>query len=244
MRFRSVESLLKSGLLKLDVEFGNSHGFFSATKAKKQLLEAESGEINYEASFQDANLSVTDSCSIGIDYFDRKVNFEIASESRLYDLVSRYVVLSNERSAEISGITIRHTNSNIYYQYSASKTIVPIGNDDYIQFGDIGTTQHESFDNVFYVRDEATESNGMRRWIVHHRMIVKEEALNLIVRCCHPIWNRPVPAQSLIPNFIKRQLFRIRERRYPNFPFMAVGEVSLPSGQLFDIKTRIKLLND
>lgn len=244
MKIKSIKSLLKSGLLKLDVEFGNSNGFFSATNAKKQFDELELGAMKYQAGYQAANLSITDSISIKSNYFDRKLNFEIISKSHLYDLVSRYIILSNDRSAEISGINIRHKNSNIYYQYCASKAIVPIGTDGYIQFSDLGTTQHPSFDNVFYIRDEATEINGMKRWIVHHRIIAKEDASNLIVRCCHPIFKGPFLAQSIIPNLLKRKLFRIREKRYPNFPVMTVGEVTLSPGQLFNIMTRIELFYD
>jgi len=242
----SITELLKNKLLQLDLEFGDAEGFFSASKSGLHILISEQSEksLNYEAKIRDTTISINDSTSNKGNELNRNTQFILKTDSNLFDLVSRFVVLSNDRCARIAGNEIQHNCKNIYHQHSTNDVIVPAGTDDYLQFKDLNSTGHLNFKNVFYIRDEGIEKNGMKRWIVHHRMIVDQHAADLIVRCCHPILEGPLPLQRIIPAGMKRKLFRIRERKLPNFPLMAVGEVLVKKDYSFNIGTRVQILND
>ena len=241
-----VTDLLKSQLLRLDVEFGNAKGFFSASKSGIRSLNAPPlpQTSEYDACIADASVKINDSIIVQAHELTRSTQFTAQQNSRLFDFVSRFVVLSSDREATIDNKDIRHNCKNIYHQYPADSVIVPIGTEHFLHFTDDNTAGHPLFDRVFYVRDESIESNGMKRWIVHHRLIVKQHIAQLIVRCCHPNFEGPLPFQDLIPQALKNRLFRIRESQKPNFPFMAVGESPFSANHQVDIRTRIEVVNE
>ena len=241
-----LRELLQSKLLRLDAEFGNASGFFSASKVGLNLFDANLSNqtLEYEGRITGAQLKINDSITIAAQEFNRSTKFIAQKDSNLFDFVSRFVVLSNDRVASIASEKIEHRCRNIYHQHAVSTATVPIGNKGFLHFSEANSKGHPLFERVFYVRDESTEPNGMKRWIVHHRFIVKQETANLIMRCCHPRFEGPVPFQTFIPNTIKKKLFRIREAKNPNFPFMAVGESPLSSKHKLDICTKIILIND
>jgi hypothetical protein len=245
MPIASIAEILQDNLLQIDVEFGNAGGFFSASKSGLQIASVAQGDIssNYEAQIPNATVSINDSSIINEYSLTRSTQFIAKSNSDLFDIVSRFVVLSDDRSARIAGNVIQHKSKNIYHQYSTKDVLVPVGTEGFLRFEDNNSTGHMNFDNVFYVRDESIEANKMKRWIVHHRMIVNQVSAHLIIRCCHPIFNSPLPWQNIYPNALKRKLFRIREIKYPNFPFMAVGESAVSIGHVFDIGTSVSLLD-
>lgn len=239
---QTYQNILQEKLLKLDIEYGNARGFFSADKCGIRGLDAEK-EIqinNYKTSIPGAAINITDSVDVVENNLVRSTKFEVQAGSKLFDMVSRFVVLSNDRVARIEAKEIKHKSRNIYHQYSTNDVLVPVGLRGYLQFKDNGSAGHPLFENVFYIRDETVEQNGMRRWIVHHRMIVNQKTANLIVRCCHPMLEGPLPLQGIIPNALRKKLFRIRERKMPNFPFMAVGESIVSAKHDFDIRTFVK----
>lgn len=242
----SIPHLLQSQMLQLDVEYGNAQGFFSASKSGRHSLPvtppAQSSE--YNTKIPGVSIAIIDSSVATNIELTRSTRFKALQESRLFDLVSRFVVLSNDRPARIAATEIWHSSKNIYHQYATTDVIVPIGTNGYLRFSDNASTGHPLFENVFYIRDEAVEKNGLKRWIVHHRMIVDPQSTNLIVRCCHPKLEGPLPLQSIIPHALKKLLFRIRERRLPNFPLMSVGESAVETSHTFDIRTRIQLTNE
>lgn len=241
----SIPDLLLSQMLRLDVEYGNAQGFFSASKNGHPTLPvtqpARSSE--YDTRIPGAAIAITDSTVATNSELTRSTRFKTLQTCRLFDLVSRFVVLSNDRAARIAATEVWHSSENIYHQYVTNDVVVPIGKHGYLRFFDDASTGHPLFENVFYIRDEVVEENGLKRWIVHHRMIVNRQNTNLIVRCCHPKFEGPLPFQSLIPHALKRRLFRIRERQLPNFPFMSVGESIVDSLHTFDIRTGIQLTN-
>lgn len=241
-----LQELLQCKLIRLDAEFGNASGFFSASKSGIDSFDANlpTQTIEYEGRITGAQLKINDSITIAAQEFTRSTKFIAQQDSNLFDFVSRFVVLSNDRAASIASEKIEHHCRNIYHQHAVSSATVPIGNKGFLHFSDTNTTGHPLFERVFYVRDESIEPNGMKRWIVHHRLIVKQETANLIVRCCYPRFEGPAPFQKIIPNTIKKKLFRIRETKNPNFPFMAVGESPLSSNHQVFIGTKIKLIND
>ena len=223
----TIKELLHNRLLRLDVEFGNAQGFFSAAKSGLDTDNVAQGDISshYDAHIPCAMASINDSTIINKSELIRTTKFTTETDSRFFDLVSRFVVLSNDRCARIAGQNIQHNCKNIYHQHSTNDVVVPVGSEDHLHFQDNNSTEHINFENVFYVRDEAVDKHGMKRWIVHHRMIVNQNAADLIVRCCHPVLEGPLPFQKAIPAALKKQLFRIRERNFPDFPLMAVGEI-------------------
>lgn len=246
MDHATIQELLQSSLLRLDVEFGNAKGFFSASKNGIRPLDASPLLLTseYDAGITGATLKVNDSIIVADHELTRSTNFSAQQDSDLFDFVSRFVVLSDDREARIADTKIRHNCENLYHQYPVCSVTVPIGKNSFLQFTDASTEGHPLFERVFYVRDEAVESGGMKRWIVHHRLIVKQQIANLIVRCCHPKLEGPLPFQTIIPRFLKNKLFRIRENRRPNFPFMTVGESTLDLNHRVNIRTRVQLINE
>ena len=242
----SITEYLKSHFLQLDVEFGNSHGYFSASKSGLHISCFEQDEVSseYDTKIPKSTIRIEDSVVIKKNELSRITSFITKTDSYLFDLVSRFVVLSDDRCAKIAGCNIWHKCENIYHQYSTSDVLVPVGTEGYLKFQDVNSTGHTNFENVFYIRDEAVEVNGLKRWIVHHRMIVRQHAANLIIRCCHPVFDSPLPWQNIYPRALKRKLFRIREKKYPNFPFMAVGESAVSMGYVFDIGTKVVMQNE
>lgn len=245
MHSASFSEIIEKNLLQLDVEFGNAEGFFSASKTDLQasIIKKNDKFSNYDAGICGANLSIGDLIDVKSNGLIRNVQFVPMRDSKLFDLVSRFVVISNDRCARIAGNEVKHTCKNIYHQYKTDDVIVPVGTDNYLKFQGQNSKGHPSFETVFYIRDEGIEKDGMKRWIVHHRIIVDQNAANLIVRSCNPVLEGPLPMQWMIPALIKRKLFRIRERKLPNFPLMTVGEVLVKKYHTFNICTSVEFLN-
>jgi hypothetical protein len=246
LKQKTLTYYLKNNFLQCDTEFGNSNAFFSASKSGRSINSKYhlSDFKDYIAEIPGAALAVGEYRSFSDEKLERTISFKPLIDSNLYDLVSRFVVLSNDRTAEITDKEVLHNSTNIYYQYKTTKAIVPIGLTDYLIFSDLNSICHPFFENVFYIRDEGIEGNGLKRWVVHHRMIVKPECATLIVRSCHPRFEGPLPLQGIIPKLLKKKLFRIREKKWPNFPLMAVGEVVIPNNYNTEIRTQVKLIHE
>ncbi len=239
-----INHLFSAGNLVLDVEFGNSHRFFSASK-NNFLPNYENSESSHvSAMIPAATLDITDTVKFETGQFTRDLSFLALERSYLFDAVSRFVVYSqSNRPAYIASKEIWHSNSNIYHQYPYAKPRLPIGDNEWITFGDNLSDLPSGFDNVFYIRDESHDEKGYR-WIVHHRFIAKIDSAHLIVRGCHPKFNKPFKLQAIWPEWLKRKLYRIRESNYPFFPIQSVGEVSIPENKKFSIRTKIQVSNE
>lgn len=237
---------IQNGDLTIDIEFGNQHGFFSGTRDNVCDIEIYNKNVIDRVIDIDncvAKGKVKELMSIENDSLFRVLELNVTQDSFLFDFVSRYVVLSNNRNAYISDVKIKHNNSNIYYQHSADKPVkVPLGNNHWLEFFDLESSTESYFDNVFYIRDES-QSNGQCKWVVHHRKIVKPEYAELILRGCNPKIEGVIPYQEWIPEIIKKALFRIREKKYPNFPLMTVGVVNVINNPL-KLITKIRLSED
>lgn len=240
-----MKKLIENNYLCLDLEFGNADGFFSGSKKNSCDSSIYLGCFNrtFDTEIKGVKLTVCEKYDVSDAVISRGVNYSINAKSRIYDFVSRFVVFSNDRNAVINNISIRHKCSNIYYQYPVSNVKVPIGDSCWLNFENNNSSNDDLFENVFYIRDESVDA-GMKKWIVHHRKIVKPEVAELIIRCCNPRLEGPLKLNKYIPRFIANKLFRIREARYPNFPFMAVGEVDLHAGFNVQINTKISLTHD
>lgn len=241
-----LSKFINNGELILDIEFGNQHSFFSGTRDGYCNISnylKNSLDRTLQVGIPESSGQVMESVAIKPSCLSRQLTFSSTNDAFLFDFVSRYVVLSDNRNAYISNIEIKHNNSNIYYQYSANKHVkVPLGDSHWLEFSDLGSSVEPYFENVFYIRDES-QSDGCYKWIVHHRKIVKPEYAQLILRGCHPRIEGVIPYQQYIPRIIKNALFRIREKKYPNFPLMTVGVVNVKDNQL-KLATEIRLSKD
>jgi hypothetical protein len=241
-----LSKFIDNGELTLDIEFGNHHDFFSGSRNGYCNISNYENKIltrTLDVEIPKSKGKIVESVAISDSHLTRQLNFTSQDDAFLFDFVSRYVVLSDNRNAYISDIEIKHNNSNIYYQYPADKPVkVPLGDEHWLEFSDLGSSIEPYFDNVFYVRDES-QSNGRYKWIVHHRKIVKAEYAELILRGCHPRIEGVIPYQRWIPRVIKNALFRIRETKHPYCPLMTVGIVNV-KGCPLKLTTEIRLSED
>lgn len=234
--------------LHYDTEFGNQFSYFSGVKNIDDYSnygkKGHGALLTYEASIEGAKAEIQDKIEFnGYNKVTREILFSPIGNSQLFDFVSRYVVETKSSKAYIAGKTIHHESSNIYHQYLSNDCLVevPLCDDKKIVFKENSASIEPYFDNVFYLRDESSDK-GVYRWIVHHRKIVKLEESELIVRGCNPRIEGVLPFNKIIPKFMKKPLFRIREKRYPNFPIMAVGVANV-SGFILKLKTDIEIVN-
>ncbi|TDM56044.1 hypothetical protein [Aliivibrio fischeri] len=241
-----LNQFINSGDLIIDIEFGNQYGFFSGTRdgvCDKEIYGKKVIDRSFDVDNCVAKGKVKEIINIKSDSLVRELDIHAIQDSFLFDFVSRFVVLSNDRNAHISNVEIKHNNTNIYYQYSDDKPVkAPLGDKHWLEFINEGSSIEKYFDNVFYIRDES-QSDGRYKWIVHHRKIVKPEYSELILRGCNPRIEGVIPYQEYLPRIIKSILFRIRERKYPNFPLMTVGVVNVKNDFL-KIKTKLRLSED
>lgn len=241
-----LHKFINSGDLTIDIEFGNQHGFFSGARDRVCDKETYCKKVinrSFDVDNCVAKGKVKELIDIGSDSLVRELDIHAIQDSFLFDFVSRFVVLSNNRNAYISEMEIKHNNSNIYYQYPDDKPVkVPLGDKHWLEFFNEGSSIEKYFDNVFYIRDES-QPDGRYKWIVHHRKIAKPEYSELILRGCNPRIEGVIPCQKYLPRIIKNTLFRIREKKYPNFPLMVVGVVNVKN-EFLKIKTKLRLSED
>jgi len=252
MYFENFQKYFDEKQIQFDVEFGNIFESFSGSRMYPDLYNCESKLIQRmattRANIESAEIVLTDEIKISEKaLIHRDVKFEIANDSLLYDMVSRFVVIdsSMKRPAFINNVAVNHNSSNIYYQFPNATVIVPIGNEKWIKFN--GSQQgvwENNFEHVFYLRDEAISRDG-NRWIVHQRIIATENANTLAIRICHPLYNKPIPKRlnSILPEYIKMKLFRIREKRYPNFPIMTIGQNKVEKGRIILLRSNVELVS-
>ncbi len=238
----------ESNSIFLDVEFGNADSFYSAKKTatlpydSTQFIENNLYHYEWAGRLNRTNIKLEDKICESGKVLVRKLVFHFNAQSFLFDMVSRFVIFSNnKRPASIANLLVEHKCSNLYYQFSADHPLkVPVRDNQYLVFSTLNCIVPSGFKEVFYVRDEAV-SDGKYKWIVHHRLIVDPAKAKLIVRGCHPKIEGILPCQNLFPECLKRYLFRIRERKYPGFPIMSVGEIEVAKGDCAQMSTRIEL---
>lgn len=242
-----IEGLVNQGLLRFDLEFGNSHGFFSASKHFSSFYEGNKvpGNTSYLAKIKSAEITIEDSVGSDGESIFRSSVFKIKSASRLFDMVSRFVVIDSSagRDAVIDGHRIAHRSSNLYHQYPACRVRVPVSENGWLEFeGAQEGMPREGFEHVFYVRDQGQTELG-KIWVVHHRIVATVDAGALILRGCNPRFEGPAPqwVNSCMPPMVKNYLFRIREKKHPNFPIMVVGENEVPAGNAVTLNTKVVL---
>lgn len=245
---KSSSSLKEISDIFFDIEYGNQYTFFSARKNIKNYYNLNVSALDFDISFQskikNASGLIIDKCIYQDDNtITRNVIFHPDKNCYLFDFVSRFIVTSTSPIAYIANKKIEHTNSNLYHQYTSKNCLVEIPlNDKWkVVFREINSSYEKYFHNVFYLRDEYSE-NGNFRWIVHHRKIVNINFANLVIRSCNPRIEGVIPFDKFIPKLLKKPLFRIREKHYPNFPIMAVGVVNVDTANLY-LNTEIRLTN-
>lgn len=241
---------MKTKLAKLfnsctfDVEYGNSISFYSASKSQNHNTQKKNAAFHFNlfGRLEKTELRVTDELKIIDKELVRETSFLALSDSILFDLVSRFVVRSDEPLARINGYDYRHSQENLYYQYEVKEDSLVEINTSHgkLIFEPKIFEPPKGFKQVIYIRDEKQE-DGSFIWIVHHRVIADENMAKLVFRCCHPKLEGVVKFQQFIPKYIKRKFFRIRERKYPNCPFMSVSEAILKKGYILKLITKLSV---
>lgn len=245
----SLECLSKAGVFYLDVEYGNASHFYSGVKHRGSPHLGGGlrcpGAFKWGGSLIYTNVNLSDTLCLSGKCLERQLSFDICSESRIYDFVSRFVIYSDDaRPGRINGKDYSHKSNNIYYQFPVGGEVsVPVSKSQRVRFESLGAEVPKGFNEVFYIRDEGRDDKGYR-WIVHHRLIVDPFQVRLILRSCNPRFEGRLPLEQYLPHTLKRPFFRIRECRYPNFPFMAVGEACLSKGCRASISTAVELTCD
>lgn len=230
--------------LNYGTEFGNSLGFFSSNRTFPSIyLTNKNNTINYLGKIGSNEIRISELFDFEEKYISRTVTFTSETGIKIFDFVSRFVIIdsSGKRSATINGESISHRSSNLYYQKPAGNVLVPIGENSWLEFsGSQYGMPCQGFEHVFYVRDESTSQSG-NKWIVHHRIVATEQAEYFVLRGCNPKFEGPAPKwlNSKVPSWLHRKLFRIRERKFPNFPIMTVAENAVQPGISVCLKTHI-----
>lgn len=237
-------------LLSCDVEYGNATAFYSATKTKtlpyslERLSNDEAFEYEWNGVLVKTDVHLKDEIALHEpQVLSRRLSFYASQNSCLFDMVSRFVVISyNDRPAKIAGREFKHQCANLYRQYAVKSGVrVPIGSCNYLEFESLNANVPDGFQEVFYIRDESKNADE-HRWIVHHRLIVDPSVSELILRSCNPRFEGPLIGQGYLPRWFKRLFFRIRESKYPNLPIMTIGEVDLLAGKHACLHTGIRVL--
>ncbi|XKE47222.1 hypothetical protein LG302_08880 [Halomonas organivorans] len=240
----AIRNLIASGYVSSDIEFGNSEGYYSFSNHSTEALALSPCDSDREIKpiLPGTDVEIADNRRISDEEYQRVVGFRFCGVSKIYDLVSRFVVYSfNDRPATIDNKLITHRSSNIYYQYPAKNVRVPVAESSWLDFNFTFTNDIEGMESVCYIRDETKDVSGYR-WIVHQRMIADPGKTELIVRSCNPRYEGVLPLQALYPHWMKKKLFRIRENKYPSFPVMAVGEATVDTGVTCDLEARIRVV--
>ncbi len=230
-------TLLSSGALMLDVEYGNVHGFFSAHRDHGHFdVGGEEVTRSMTGHLPQATLRFDDHVMTRTEVLQRDLIVHADQTADTYDVVSRFVVRDRtHRPAWIHGQVVSHRASSVYHQFPAGKVVVPVGDIHWLSLqvaaeGDIPS----NMDHVVYVRDESIDASGSC-WIVHQRLIANASQQSLHLRGCHPMYNQAFPAwfDAAVPAALKRPFYRLRETRCPRSPVMAVAHARwLPGAQV------------
>lgn len=242
-----MHAVLHQRSLSLGIEYGNVHGFFSDAKAHPhaEAKAFDGGVRELTGDLRGASVRMEDRVQIDSDHLSRRLTFTMLDDARLYDLVSRFVVIdrSGVREGWINGQAVGHRARSVYHQFPASEAVVPVGHAHWLRarFRVEGELP-PGMAHVAYIRDEASTHEG-NRWILHHRLIALPHGDNLALRGCNPRFNRPVPAalNHRVPLALRRALYRIREARWPHAPIMAVAHARWRAGQQVTLVTDLCL---
>lgn len=232
---------------ELGIEYGNASGFYSANTSvnyKKKLAPHSRKQLLNSTYPLGTSTTIEDSTSLKNNSLNRATTFSFSDDSAIFDIVSRFVVWSDDRVARIGNDNITHRSSNLYYQHpSSNEAFVPIATKGYLRFRCMPAQNLKGFESVIYVRDEAIDTKGYR-WVVHHRQIADPYQSKLVVRCCNPRLEGALPNQNLIPKWLKLMIFRLRERRFPHAPLMAVSEKVVRAGETAELNTCVTYINE
>ncbi len=236
--------------VEFDVEYGNAVGFYSGSKSHALPYPSTITEMNsplhlfgWKGRLAGTNISLKEQwLGVGEEVLTRRVCFIAVEKSVLFDMVSRYVVYSEfANMAFISGMRFLHQSKNLYYQFENVKSVeIPLAKKMNLVIAPGESKIPAGFREVFYIRDEKRTERGFK-WVVHHRLMADPSTSHIVLRCCHPRFEGKVPLESKLPRKLKMLFFRIREARFPNFPFMSVSEGVLEENDYAAIETRIRV---
>jgi hypothetical protein len=126
-----MHAVLHQRSLSLGIEYGNVHGFFSDAKAHPhaEAKAFDGGVRELTGDLRGASVRMEDRVQIDSDHLSRRLTFTMLDDARLYDLVSRFVVIdrSGVREGWINGQAVGHRARSVYHQFPASEAVVPVG---------------------------------------------------------------------------------------------------------------------
>jgi hypothetical protein len=104
----------------------------------------------------------------------------------------------------------------------------------------------DCFGSYLYFRDEGCWDYEEKYWVFHSRILV-EQPDKTVLKGCHKFYNRPFP--EFIDKLMKRSpiyvyLHRIRENKFPWFPFQVNGAAWLKQGDELNITDTWRILNE
>jgi len=235
-----IENLIENGLISIGQEYGDSYGTYSKMEdpfkirndnVKKTSLNGNEILIREKREFSNNKLI-------------RDLSFYQDKDIKLYDMVSRFVIRTKSaKPAKINNKLISHCNSENYYQYPAKEAFIPINDKFSFRFTN-KTFDNYGFDNVMYIRDAKSKLKSEKQWILHHRLISKPENELSLIFCTSFLKGKVKIIDNLCPKFIKKKLFRIREKSYPNFPIMAISLTKMVKEFSYSINTSISVTDE
>ncbi|HEC63881.1 MAG TPA: hypothetical protein ENI23_01150 [bacterium] len=215
------------------IEFADSYSFFSLENVgfgnlrtnwvTKRNGDGTRGKMDVEMKEGKVRLEYE---NIGIDNkIYRKASITALKDTYLMDFVIQYRFKKEFfEKGEIAGKTIRHRNSNIYYQYQVDR--VELIGDRYKVLVKVKNFEGaEKFDRYMYIRDKGSE------WIVHCRLIPKvadKEVIKLNVRW----YNKAIPrilGNALLKNKKLRETLLYRSERKPYRKWLRPIKILNPS---------------
>lgn len=202
-----VETADSWSFFSLEKEIGyrntiSQHDVQTQLKSLKQTMKVQFASGTFFLS----NLDKLEEASV-----IRETTLETESEIHLMDFVQRYrFKKSFFQEAEINGQTIKHKNSNVYYQFPVNEVLLK-GQKFSLKISIQDVQSTSKFRPTMYVRDRGEE------WIVHIRMMPIQDDFFVIKLCSHWFKTSPLPQwiskRILSSEKIKKELIYRSERK-------------------------------
>lgn len=213
------------------IEFGDSSSFFSLTdggwrnnqKVLRQEITATSIFARREVMMSEGRFILEYQEILQKNVVKRMATLIALEDSYLMDFVIRYRFIRELfDQGEISGQTILHKNSNIYYQYPVSHVTLVGGRLVHIQLTSSATISKTN--PYMYIRDYKNE------WIVHARILPTEFCREIVK--LNTLWfNRALPdpvGHFLLDIPYLKNAIWYRSERAPYPKWHVIGKVFKP----------------
>lgn len=236
-----ISNLIKDNILSFGIEYGNCFGTYSSMD--ESIAINRKNTIN--TFLNKKNIIIDESRELKNNILNRKIHFIPNEDIKLYDMVSRFLIITNsDKPAMINGILISNKGSDQYHQYPVEDAKIPINENFHLEFKNKNNILQKNFNDLIYIRDTKESKDGRKQWILHHRLIAKSDQELKLVFCTRFYNKTQNIIDGLCPRYIKKKLFRIRETTHPNSPIMSISQTKLNKNEKMEINTSITLSNE